>query len=288
LDAAMEALPSPDIEVIAQSAWYTYPPVGGPPGQGDYLNGALLLGTRLDAESLAKRLRDVELAAGRSRVTRWAARTLDCDLLLYGEQQIQTSSLTVPHPRMIARRFVLEPAAEIAGDLVHPELGWTIRQLLDHINTSKSYFAFVGSDQARVQQLVRDVAAQTNARLIESDFDPLNDSIWPQQLEFAQRFAETIDAGRNLVDDHVVLSCGWYWQPLLHAPPRERDRCLYELGRTAPKLEPRLIVMCDSKASNLGQCLRQLPASLQRPTLWLSDTPAEALQDAVGAVISMR
>ena len=71
---------------------------------------------------------------GRERHERWGDRTLDLDLLLFGDAVIDSPTLTVPHPRMSFRRFVLEPAVEIAGDMVHPTIGWTLERLLDQLD----------------------------------------------------------------------------------------------------------------------------------------------------------
>ena len=82
-------------------------------------------------------LQRIESRHGRQRAERWAARTLDIDLLLYGDEVIETPQLTVPHLRMTFRRFVLEPAAEIAPRMIHPVIGWPIERLLLHLDAAK-------------------------------------------------------------------------------------------------------------------------------------------------------
>ncbi len=87
--------------------------------------------TRLLPESLLQVCQAIEHAAGRERTEeRWGARTLDIDILFYGSEQIQLPQLTVPHPRICERRFVLEPLAEILPDWVHPDNGRSVQQLL--------------------------------------------------------------------------------------------------------------------------------------------------------------
>jgi 2-amino-4-hydroxy-6-hydroxymethyldihydropteridine diphosphokinase len=118
----------PGVEVRACSSLYETAAVGPP--QPDYLNAVLVVQTALEPGALLESLRALERAAGRERRERWGPRTLDADLLLYGERVVEEPGLTVPHPELHRRRFVLEPLAEVAPWAVHPVLARTVEELL--------------------------------------------------------------------------------------------------------------------------------------------------------------
>jgi 2-amino-4-hydroxy-6-hydroxymethyldihydropteridine diphosphokinase len=100
---------------------------GYAPG-GDYINAVVEIETQLPAPILLQHLQLIELSAGRERPYTNAPRTLDLDLLLYGDARIESPQLTVPHPRMWQRAFVLVPLAEIASRLVTDDALWVVRE----------------------------------------------------------------------------------------------------------------------------------------------------------------
>lgn len=156
LDAAIEALSAADdVAVTAQSSWQLTIPVGVGGEVAQFLNGAAILETSLDAHQLLALLQQVESRFGRERHVRWGDRTLDLDLLLFGDEVIEAPSLTVPHPRMSFRRFVLEPAVEIAGDMVHPTIGWPLERLLDRLDCGADAVAIVSEDAERRRAIAK-------------------------------------------------------------------------------------------------------------------------------------
>jgi 2-amino-4-hydroxy-6-hydroxymethyldihydropteridine diphosphokinase len=128
LSAALAALARlPGARLVCSSPVYRSAPIdsGGP----DYLNAVAQIETRLDAAALLTQLQAIELAHGRERPYRNAPRTLDLDLLLFGDAVIDTPGLVVPHPRLHERAFVLQPLADLAPQLQVPGHG-TVADLL--------------------------------------------------------------------------------------------------------------------------------------------------------------
>jgi 2-amino-4-hydroxy-6-hydroxymethyldihydropteridine diphosphokinase len=109
-------------DVVAVSPVYETEPVGGPPGQGPYLNLVAELWSSASARQLLEAGQKAEAAAGRARDVRWGPRTLDVDVLLVGDLTVDQPDLQVPHPRMWERGFVLVPLADLAPDLVGDRL----------------------------------------------------------------------------------------------------------------------------------------------------------------------
>lgn len=114
--AALERLEAhPGCRIVAISGVYRTPP-WGPVEQDWYLNACVAIETSLSAPDLLAFALEIEQALGRVRATRWGPRTLDIDILLYGKETVRLDNLTIPHPRMTERAFVMVPLADIAGD----------------------------------------------------------------------------------------------------------------------------------------------------------------------------
>lgn len=118
----------PETELVAQSPFYRSKPVG-PQDQPDFVNGAVWLRTSLSPIALLDHLQAIEQAHSRQRLQRWGPRTLDLDLLIYGHQTIDHPRLTVPHPELEQRDFVLQPLRDMNPELTLPD-GARIADLL--------------------------------------------------------------------------------------------------------------------------------------------------------------
>ncbi|MDP3919778.1 MAG: 2-amino-4-hydroxy-6-hydroxymethyldihydropteridine diphosphokinase [Candidatus Omnitrophota bacterium] len=133
LDAARRELElTPQIKDLRSSPVYETEPVGGPP-QGKFLNAVWEFETSLEPPVLFELTQSIESQLGRSRQEKNCPRTIDLDVLFYEKECLQGPLLTVPHPRLHERRFVLEPLHDLAPDWVHPIIGKTVQAMLEEL-----------------------------------------------------------------------------------------------------------------------------------------------------------
>ena len=126
-----------DVSVLAVSSFYETEPEGYE-DQDWFVNAAAQIETALSPPRLLKLFKEIEQAIGRGESVRWGPREIDLDLLLYDQLRFESQAVTVPHPRMHQRAFVLVPMAEIAANAIHPVLGKSIRNLLDELIITKN------------------------------------------------------------------------------------------------------------------------------------------------------
>jgi 2-amino-4-hydroxy-6-hydroxymethyldihydropteridine diphosphokinase len=136
LEALLRVAKLPDTRILKESSLYESEPNGD--AKDWYVNGAIEIETKFKPEMLLKKFKNIERAMGRKKIKkRWGARIIDLDILLYDAAIVKKKSLRIPHPEMPSRKFVLLPLSEIAPQVIHPELGVTISELLINVKDDK-------------------------------------------------------------------------------------------------------------------------------------------------------
>lgn len=191
-EAAGRIADHPEIEVIAVAKPLMTAAVSGDEDLNDdsadpapdYLNSAIRVQTSLAAEALFQVTRGLENDMGRQRRQRWGPRTIDLDIILFGNQIIEEPQLQVPHRRMSFRKFVLGPASEIAGELIDPVSGVRLRDLADRLQHSRETILWIvgvqgaaeaGAAQAAVESISRSGWGVRIASNMEEVGAPLKD-----------------------------------------------------------------------------------------------------------------
>ena len=136
LEALSRVAKLPDTKIVKESSLYESEPIGD--AKEWYVNGAIEIETKFKPDMLLKKFKNIERAMGRKKVKkRWGARIIDLDILLYDAAIVKKKNLRIPHPEMSSRKFVLLPLGEIAPQVIHPELGVTISELLINVKDNK-------------------------------------------------------------------------------------------------------------------------------------------------------
>ena len=135
------------VNSLVASQLVTTRPVGGSGLQNDYQNGCLRFLFHGSANELMDSLHAFEQKFGRVRGKRWESRTIDLDVILFGNEVLERSGLQIPHPRMSFRRFVLQPAVEIGGEMLHPLSGLQLREHLDILDHRPDQIVFFANPE---------------------------------------------------------------------------------------------------------------------------------------------
>ncbi|MCA9137742.1 MAG: 2-amino-4-hydroxy-6-hydroxymethyldihydropteridine diphosphokinase [Planctomycetales bacterium] len=130
-------------DALRTSRLFETPPIGGPGGQEPFLNAIGVFQTQSPARAVLDLLQHLESDLGRQRRLRWDARSIDLDVVLYGNLVGGTAGLVVPHPRYTARQFVLRPACDVAAHFRDPRFGWTLHELSEHLSADVPSLALV-------------------------------------------------------------------------------------------------------------------------------------------------
>lgn len=274
MDAALIRLREHEkINVLADSGWAETAPVGGPEKQLSYLNGAILVETDLSPNQLLKELLQVERTLGRERDLRWGPRSVDLDLLLFGEEIVDQPGLTVPHPWMAVRRFVLDPAEVVAADMVHPVIGRTIGQLAKNLHAQPLLIAVRGMVTQAQVAAVRDAAQACGAYIAAaSPSSAVSDSADPLELTRAYWAAteREVTAARQAKSEQVIVF-DFAWQP-----QEKKETNTMPVGSVL-RIQPNLLIELGTE--------RHKPHGFGGPQLFLATDDLDRLQHDVTAAI---
>lgn len=282
--AVQEILDTPGFEGVIASTLLETDPVGGPAGQGLFLNGAVRFSTLHPPATVLEILKRIEFDLGRERQIRWQARKIDLDLLLYDQEIVADRELILPHPRMAFRRFVLEPAAEIAAEMRDPVTGRSLGELLNHLNTGPNYVAIssvlnIGGHS--LAQIVTDASPQLISGFIE---DPLRKKMPRKtvpsrtndgEIESLRRRIERLSAEDWGSEKGFAVSDFWLDESLVTAfvlegaASREAVRSLLNDVRSHV-VTPKLLVLLDVDTERINQTIQSIATASRLRDEWLS------------------
>jgi 2-amino-4-hydroxy-6-hydroxymethyldihydropteridine diphosphokinase len=263
IESAVARLGSePGITALAVSSLHETQPVGGAPGQQPFLNAVAAFDTDLAPPTLLALLQRIEHDLGRQRTEHWGARTIDLDLLLFGNQVIDAPQLVVPHPRMAFRRFVVQPAAEVAPRLMHPTIGWTMARLLEHLDAALPYVALLGMPGSGKTHLATGIATAVSGRYLAdpaalTECRPVDRESGPalaQDVELLAARARLLDranwseASIPAISDFYLDQGLAYAETRLPADELAAFRREFE-ARAAQVVLPKLLVVLDTRRS---------------------------------------
>lgn len=265
----------PNIALIRTSSFYSTAPLG--PKQPDFLNAVAQVRTSLPADELLLALHLIEQDLGRQRQEHWGPRTIDLDILLYAEMVIDQPDLTVPHPQMHLRSFVLKGLCELEGDLIHPLLGCTVRQLYDRLNGRDfavrsdvpQLVSIAGTIGVGKTTLAAGLAERLEARMVGEKYDenPYLADVYAGQTELAldselfflassatQLRKNRLTAGKRYVSDYVFDKALIYASSWLNGADLETYKKHYESIMEGVGVPVLVIYLYDS----LENCLQRI------------------------------
>ncbi|MCP4189353.1 MAG: 2-amino-4-hydroxy-6-hydroxymethyldihydropteridine diphosphokinase [Planctomycetaceae bacterium] len=294
LDRAIELLSaSSSIRVLRQSRRLETSPVGGPVGQSGFLNAAVLVETDESPGRLLALTQAMERWVGRLPSQRWDARPLDIDLLLFGDLTVRDSQLTLPHPWLPVRRFVLEPCQEIASEMRHPELGWTIGRMWEHLQSEPQRFVVSAT---QFDDLLPRICSSLACDLIEDPIGTDSDLAIPaddQAIELSKR-RRSLVLKSSWCKKTAKVICGFWLgetEILVNRQPAMADRPAWlrnwrqSLAQLPP---PKLLIYCrpPSKVnapSDWPDWQQVICRDNQFPWLQIASSDASQFEDEIAA-----
>lgn len=156
----------PALARFRASRLFTTPAIGGPSDQAPFLNAVAAFETDATAAAVLRLLQSIELDLGRERKVRWDARSIDLDVVLYGDLMGGGANLIVPHPRYTARMFVLLPACDVVPHWRDPRFGWSLQRLTQHLQAASPSLALVGGSAQTRNWLCQQTAERLGIRWV--------------------------------------------------------------------------------------------------------------------------
>ena len=308
LDEALARLGQiPGVAVAAVSSYHETLPVGGPVGQGRFLNAAARLKTTLSPLELLVAMQAIEADLGRVRTVRWGERTLDLDLLMYASKFLDEPDLKLPHPRLAVRRFVLEPLAEIAPDITDTITQRRIAELLKNLNRQPRSVMFDNSINIKEPRMFERLAASlfgTAVAFKSFGTDNPSRALWHDHWTRLRERLAMIDTYQTALTLGQVREDRWLVFDFALDVTSERESCsaswIFELDEAAiaraafetPKMwystqiGRKLVDLPDSTLIvALGHSKRPRKAGISRtPIYWPEATESDAIVAEVAAV----
>jgi 2-amino-4-hydroxy-6-hydroxymethyldihydropteridine diphosphokinase len=262
------------IKLLQTSLFRKSRPVGGPTGQHEFMNAAVEVETTLTAEQLLETIQRIEAELGRQRHTRWDARTIDIDLLTVDDLVVSSPSLTLPHPRMVLRRFVLEPVCDLRPEGHHPETGWSYQTHLDYLSVAGNYSVTINQSQSKPVPAY--LALGQKSEVLVAQSMPVARST--EMLEDSYR------ALRQWIQHDGFVHCDFAPREcLLNHPEWAGTIDRLEAGLPLPRV---LVILTDNIHNELRHqlVLKTMPAGIITPWLFLDAANPKSIQQEIAAL----
>jgi len=271
----------PGVCVVRSSRLIETPAATGQSAAPAFLNGVIRVETSRSPSEMLAILQQIEHQLGRVRDKRWDVRPIDLDILLFDDLVIRSPELEIPHPRMTFRRFVLQPAATIAPEMIHRPTQLSIQQLCEHLDETDRYVAITGTTAMGVRDLARIVSQQSGARLITDamiegvEASDSGSPAWERQIESCDNRMQTLIRPVDAGPEAWFVSDFWIEQAWVDARCELDDESFTRFASnweqaSANILRPRLLVIVDepSSASHIPLDSGDIPVGP-----WSSETP---------------